>query len=410
MSRAMQPSSYFVALLSGFVLLAGSLRPDSPSEPGPAGEVRFTEHLVQDGYGYAFGLAVADLDNDGKPDFTSADTTNNVLYWYSNDGKGKFTRHIIRDKEMGWLERHAIGDIDGDGKPDVVIVKNLHSELVWLQNPGKPRNSKSWKLRHIAKNFPRAYDVVLADLAGTGRLDVAASAWQGHQLAWFENPGKHDGGKEWIRHVLDKNLTESRTIRAADFNGDGRLDLLATGSAAGLVVWYENPGKPLNQPWKKHIIDDKCVRPIHGHPVDLDGDGDMDVVMALGMAGPAGLQGTHQVAWYENVGKPGKGTVWKKHVIGELRGAFEAVAADLNGDGKLDVVATAYGPPGRLVWFENPGDPRQTPWKMHIIKDNWTAANQVIVADLDGDGVPDILASAERGSNEVRWWRNERKK
>ena len=43
---------------------------------------------------------------------------------------------------------------------------------------------------------------------------------------------------------------------------------------------------------------------------------------------------------------------------------------------------------------------------MHPIKENWVRANQVIVADLDRDGRPDIVACAERGSNELRWWRN----
>src|SRR5262249_39699804 len=139
---------------------------------------------------------------------------------------------------------------------------------------------------------------------------------------------------------------------------------------------------------------------------DMDGDGDTDVVMALGFNAPAGQKETHQVVWYENVGKPGDGTRWKKHLIGELEGAFEAVAADLNGDGKPDGVATAWGPKGRVVWFENPGDPRGK-WTMHALKDDWPRANAVVVADLNGDKRPDIAAVAERGSNELRWWRNE---
>src|SRR5262249_20113384 len=111
----------------------------------------------------------------------------------------------------------------------------------------------------------------------------------------------------------------------------------------------------------------------------------------------------------ENVGKPGDGSTWKKHVISEaFPGAFEAFAGDLNGDGHIDIVATAWGarPGGRLVWFENPGDPTQSPWKMHILKENWTNANSVIIADLNGDKRPDIAATAERGSNEFRWWVN----
>jgi hypothetical protein len=396
-----------VVLISAALAL-GLLSPTQSAEgqPGPAkdtGPVRFTEHLIKDGYGYAFGVAAADLDGDGRLDLTSCDTTNNTLAWFTGDGKGKFTRFLIRKDEAGWLERHAIGDVDGDGKPDVVIVKNLASEIVWYRNSGTPRDGKPWERHLIAKGFARAYDVALANLAGKGRLDVAASAWAGNQFAWFENPG---AGKEWVRHVLETGVAETRTIRAADFNGDGNIDLLGTASAANLVVWYENPGKA-GGAWKKHVIDNRSPRPIHGHPVDLDGDGDLDVVMALGMVAPAGQKDTHQVVWYENLGSPGKGTHWKKHVIGELEGAFEAVAADLNGDGRLDVVATAWGGKGKVVWFENPGDPRKTPWKMHVLKERWVNANQVIVADLDGDGRPDIIATAERGANELRWWRNE---
>jgi hypothetical protein len=127
--------------------------------------------------------------------------------------------------------------------------------------------------------------------------------------------------------------------------------------------------------------------------------------MALGMLASEGQANTNQVVWYENVGQPGNGETWKKHVVGSLPFAFEAVAADLDGDGDLDIVATAWGGAGQLVWFENTGDPR-SPWTKHVLKDNWPRANQVIVADLDGDRRLDIVATAEVGANELRWWRN----
>jgi len=404
--------SYRFALPSAIITstaLALCFLPAQEAKDG--GAIQFSEHLIQDGYGYAYGIGAADLDGDGHLDIVSSDTTvNNSLYWFANDGKGTFRRFFIMKNEEGWFERLAIGDINGDGKPDVCVVKNLHGDIVWFANSGKPRDDAVWKRYEVTKGFMRAYDVVLADLAGDGRLDLAASSWSGGQFAWFRNPGKPEEAKQWQKYLIDDKVAETRTIRTGDFNRDGKMDLLGTATAANLVVWYENPGKPGDgSVWKKHIIDDKSPRPTHGHPVDLDGDDDLDVVMALGFNAKPEEKDTHQVVWYENVGKPGDGTVWKKHVIGELPQAFEAIAADINGDGHPDVIATAWGTQatGRVVWFENPGDQQVVPWKMQAVKEKWPRANQVIAADFNGDKRLDIAACAEHGSNELRWWRNE---
>ena len=140
----------------------------------------------------------------------------------------------------------------------------------------------------------------------------------------------------------------------------------------------------------------------------MDGDGDVDVVMAFGMREGPALKDKHEVVWYENVGKPGKGTAWKRHIIGSLPYAFEAIASDLDGDGKPDVIATAWGSAGQVAWFQNPGAGKG-PWPKHILKQKWPNANQVIAADLNHDKRIDIVASAERGANELRWWRNARR-
>ena len=366
--------------------------------------IMFTEHLIADKYGYAFGVAAADLDGDGDLDLTSCDTRGDALYWFENDGQGIFQRHFIQANEPGWFERHAIGDINGDNLPDVVVVKNLDSQLIWFENSGQPAKDKSWKRHVLATDFKRAYDVALVDLNGDGRLDVAASAWVGNQIGWFANPGPNAKDQEWKREIVDSQIAESRTVRAADFNGDGKPDILGTGRTANLTAWYEQTGMP-SQPWKRHAIDETSVQPVHGQPLDMDGDGDTDVVMGLGMSATGDQAESHQVVWYENVGQPGRGETWQKHLVGPLPFAFEAIAADLDGDRDPDIVATAWGGVGQIVWFENSGDPKAA-WKMHVLKDKWPRANQPIVADLDGDKRPDIIATAEAGSNELRWWQN----
>ena len=387
--------------------LADDINDQSLADP-PDAQGRFSEHLISNNYTYAFGVAAADLDGDGDLDLTSADALpHNALYWFENDGQGNFSRHFIQQNDPERLERHAIADVNGDGRPDVVIVENLYGDLKWFENSGTPRDGKLWKRHYITqRGFPSAYDVAPADLDGDGDLDIAASNWNRGAVAWFENDGSPNDEEEWKQHKIDDALGEARTIRTADFDRDGDLDLLATGRTTRQTVWYENVGKPQASEWKKHVIDDQSKYPTHGQPADMDGDGDLDVVLARGFGPPFDEPGVvHQVVWYENNGQPASGP-WNKHAIAPLPQAFEAFAADLDGDGDLDVAATGWSAAGSVIWIENTGDPRGA-WKTHVLKDKWTNANQIIAADLDGDGDLDLAACAERGALELRWWRNE---
>lgn len=381
-----------------------------------AGPLKLTEQRLLGNYTYSYACAAFDLDGDGDLDLTSSDAEpNSNLYLLRNDGKGGF-QHSFIQKYAGQadqpirLERHAIGDINRDGRPDVVIVDNILSDIRWFENPGKDSIAQPWKLHRVAqpKEVPGSYDVALADLDADGDLDVASSSWVGQRFDWFENVGSPGHGEKWLRHEIAAKIGETRTIAVADFNRDGKPDLLGTSRTGNQIVWFANSGKPATEPWKPTVLDDTTIAPTHGHPTDIDGDGDLDVLMAFGLAAPvaANSPDSHQVAWYENVGKPGLGNEWKKHFIaGGFAQGFEAVAGDLDGDGDQDVVATGWSPTGQLAWFENTGD-LQTGWKQHSIKQNWSNAVTVILADLDNDGRLDIVACAERGANELRWWRN----
>ena len=415
----------FIALgIWGIVLCGGDAKPTTG----------FSEHLIADKYGYTFGVAAHDLDADGDLDLTNVDIVGKrpssaSLLGFENDGKGAFQRHVIHDKEDGWLERHCLGDINGDKRADIAVVSNRDGLLLWFAHPGK-EVAGPWKRYVITKNLPHAYDVVLADMDGDGDLDAAAASYVGNATVWFENTGAAGWDGEWPRHLINDKLSETRTIRVADFNRDGRPDLLSASvgksfTAAGesatpeehgaSVVWFENPGKSPDAVWKKHVVDDRSRGPIHGHPIDFDKDGDFDVVMAFGMRPEHIPVDKHEIAWYENVGAPGDSTMWKRHVVGPLPSAFETIPVDVDSDGDLDLAATSWALGDRVVWFENSGDPRGK-WTMHVLKEKYLAANQVIAADLNGDGRPDIVATSDDGSrrvmgaNELRWWRNEGRK
>ena len=289
-----------------------------------AGEpVRFSEHLLADENTYTFGLAAVDIDGDGDLDLTYPDIfgtrgapdaqRESTLYWLENNGRGDFQRHVIYQNQHGWFERHATGDINGDGRPDVAIADNLKGRLFWFANPDRPADSH-WKRYVITTKCPNAYDVVLSDLDRDGDLDAAASGFSSGLITWYENPGQDALDGEWTRRLIDEGMPEARTIATGDFNSDGKIDLLATAIGkrnlpadvqdhGSQVVWYENLGQTASGRWKKHTIDNRSRAPVHGHPTDLDGDGDLDVVMAHGMRRAVDPRvERHEVVWYENVG------------------------------------------------------------------------------------------------------------
>ncbi|MBN1824271.1 MAG: VCBS repeat-containing protein [Endomicrobiales bacterium] len=371
-----------------------------------SGCTAFSERLIKDKYGYPFGIAVADIDGDGDNDLTSSDADKRCIYWLENDGMENFKSYYVKEKhEVSFLERHVVGDINNDGHPDVVIVDNLNGNILWYENNGKPGDKIVWKQHYITiGGMPGAYDVAIGDLDKDGDVDIAATGWRSNTVAWFENCAK--GDKEgWARHSIDDDLKTSRCIRIVDFDKDGNMDILAGGQESALVAWYKNPGDTNKNKWERIVIDEFTFYPNGGQAIDIDNDGDLDVVMA-GSEKPG--SNTGNVVWYENNGNPEKG-LWSKHKIySSLEGCFEASAGDLDNDGDIDVAVTAWGDDGWIAWFENCGNPKKK-WKKHVLKNNWKKANQVIVRDLNKDGALDLLAIAERGSAEFRWWKNMKK-
>jgi FG-GAP-like repeat len=225
-------------------------------------------------------------------------------------------------------------------------------------------------------------------------------------LIYFENPGRNARTAQWRRLIPSVARDRGSFIRVflADLNGDGRLEVVSANKGAQdptrarqepkEISFFEITGDPLDDSaWKEHVLT-RVPWPINSQPVDLDGDGDLDVV--------AGSVALRQMYWFENRSRNGEFDL-VEHAVelvpadARAKGlsvhAFNMDYADFNRDGRLDIV-TLDTPPligKHLVWLEQPVAP-SGPWRTHVV-DSYAPDSVVgiTVADIDGDGDPDVM-------------------
>jgi len=223
----------------------------------------------------------------------------------------------------------------------------------------------------------------------------------GNCYRWFKNPGSA-GEREWSSMTIDGGFPLASCVVAGDIDGDGGADLLVTSGTSRALLWYKPSDDPLVQPWGRQVVDltPGAREPVFAKLVDLNRDGRLDFVVAMGGYGNQ----PGMAVWYENDGIAEGRVQWKKHSIGDIPRMTDVAIGDIDGDGAIDVVASGFMP-GEIAWFRNSGNPAAR-WTKQIVKQDWPNVNQVIVADFDKDGRVDLAAIADYGSMELRWWRN----
>jgi hypothetical protein len=147
------------------------------------------------------------------------------------------------------------------------------------------------------------------------------------------------------------------------------------------------PGKNLPK-FRHRVIDERPIGTHHSVCLvgDLNGDGFEDVIIGNYVI-DGSSEGT--LAWYEY-------PHWRRHIMARANLEAGGAVYDVNGDGRLDIIAGQpyYG--NELYWFENPSDPRR-PWTRRVIEDSFKKYHDQVVGDVDGDGEDELLFSSQLG-------------
>jgi len=249
----------------------------------------------------------------------------------------------------------------------------------------------SWAEHIVDGDFDGARSVYSADVNGDGYMDVLGAGWTANDITWWESI---DGsGTSWTEHIVDGEFHTAASVYSADVNGDGYMDVLGASYNGSLISWWENlDGSGTS--WTEHIVDGAINSAISVCAADVNGDGYMDV---LGVS-----QNSSYVAWWENV--DGSGTSWAEHTVdASFGGAYWVSFADVNGDSYMDVLGAAADD-DEITWWENV-DGSGTSWMEHIVDDNFDYASSVYSVDVNRDGYMDVLGSAQY-ANDITWWEN----
>jgi cytochrome c5 len=400
-------------ILAYFEANAPAALPSPEPWPAPAASARFERHPI--GWSQALteepgvsNVAVQDLDGDGKPEILAADMRQGaVLETRAGATDAAQIASVPNPSHVTPV------DLDGDKRLDLLI-----ADLGQFFPGDHEKGAVGWARGTAAgfapvvrwDGFPRVADAQAGDFDGDGRLDVAVAAfgWRAKGNVTVMLNRTVDWAKPaWERVVLDAR-PGAVAVAVTDLNGDKTLDVVAfLAQEHEEVLFYPGDGKGGFGLEKLF----KAPHPNWGSTgltlVDLDRDGDTDILLSNGdMFDDQLLKPYHSIGWLENQGR----MKFAFRTLAHLPGVHKAVAADLDGDGDLDVAAaalTAAVAPSvaatlpSLVWLEQVKPGR---WEKRTIEVGNPTHATLAAADVDGDGDVDLVTGTLAVAGKAKAW------
>ncbi|HEX3871307.1 MAG TPA: VCBS repeat-containing protein [Pirellulales bacterium] len=361
-----------------------------------AGTITFKKTTVDPKF-RSEGVTVGDFNHDGKPDIAAGQVYFSAPDWQMHVIRPDATEYDPLKYSLSF--NNFADDLNGDGWTDVIVVEYPGKDTAWYENP---RGSDRMWERHVCVPVSNNESPQYRDVDGNGRRALV--------MGYSPDPKKFDGPEKqmiiarpaddptalWnLQTISELNVDAAKRFQhglgVGDINGDGRRDVLTT------LGWWEAPSEKLASPWTFHAADlgPNCA---DMYVFDIDADGDNDVLSSAG----------HEIGiwWHEQTADG-----WTRHEIDHSFSQTHALClADINGDGLPDFVTGkrwwAHGPnkdvnpgdPAVMYWFEFSREGGKPAWTPHKFDDDSGVGTQFEVADVNGDGLLDVVTSNKKGT------------
>lgn len=339
-------------------------------------------------------VQAADLDGDGLMDIIVCDCRANTVSWIRQNPAGTYTETILADKLIAPAHTQ-VTDFDNDGDKDIMVAvlgmlfpnNDKIGSVVILENTG----NNTFKKHIVADKIARVSDVRAADLDSDGDMDLAVAqfGYDDGETRWIENLGNW----KFESHIL-QNLSGPINVEIVDIDNDGDLDIVSLVSQEWEEIWcYLNDGKGKFQPRLLFKSSNQDFGSSGICMCDLDRDGDQDILYTNGDAFdyiPPRGRPWHGIQWLEN-----KGNVnFEYHRICDFIGVSNVRPVDIDHDNDIDLFAVStfnlWDKPESqsFIWLENTGNQQ---FIKHDISNNPTHLITLDIADFNNDGQADMI-------------------
>jgi FG-GAP-like repeat len=360
-------------------------------------QANFAEHTIATGLVGGYQVVVSDINHDGKPDLIALASGLSELAWFENPG---WQRHVLIDNIARPINC-AAWDIDGDGIPEIALAHEFSNNpaqsvgvVSLLKHKGVP--TLPWEMTELDR-LSTSHRLRWADIDGSGKkvlvnAPLAGSTarppdYRGAAPLVMYRPGT------WKREIISTGLEGVlHGILIADWDNDGRDDIL-TASFLGVDLFIL--GK--NKLWRQTKL-------VSGNPDPWPKSGSSEI--AIGHLGRDRFLATIE-PWHGNqvVVYRQQGRAWNRQVIDSgLNDGHVLLVADLNQDGRDEIIA-GYRGQGRSVYIYYADDSKGSHWSRQVLDGGGMAAAGGAIADLNGDGRPDLICIGTATAN-LKWYEN----